>query len=239
MILDPRVRAIIFFCLIFLSMKGSWIATLSAVFIILILLLFENSGFKRFWKVAKYSLMLIPLTFIFHFVSLSGIFGVSEEIFIADNLQKATFFMSRVGVLVSAGAYFAMTVEPSNLAESLREMAAPLGKLGLPIDRIMLLFLLTFSFIPIISQQATRIREAQIARGLSMGKGIVNRIGKALPLMIPLIVLSISRAEQLSLVLESRGYNSPIKRTSLKKFRFSSLDYTMAIAVITITAFID
>ncbi|MCH7495269.1 MAG: energy-coupling factor transporter transmembrane protein EcfT [Candidatus Marinimicrobia bacterium] len=225
--------------MIFLAMKGSWIATLSAVFIILILLLFENSGFKRFWKVAKYSLILIPLTFIFHFVSLSGIFRVTEEIFIADNVQKAAFFMSRVGVLVSAGAYFAMTVEPSNLAESLRETAAPLGKLGLPIDRIMLLFLLTFSFIPIISQQATRIREAQIARGLSMGKGIVNRIGKALPLMIPLIVLSISRAEQLSLVLESRGYNSPIKRTSLKKFRFSSLDYTMAIAVITITAFID
>ncbi len=237
--LDPRVRAIIFLCLIFIAMKGSWLATLSAVFIILILLTFETSGFRRFWKAAKYSLILIPLTFIFHFISLSGIFGAPDEIFTSGNLEKAFFFMSRVGVLVSAGAYFAMTVEPSNLAESLRETAAPLGKLGLPIDRFMLLFLLTFSFVPIISQQATRIREAQIARGLSMGKGFVNRIRRSLPLMIPLIALSISRAEQLSLVLESRGYNSPLKRTSLKKFRFSSFDYAMAIAVITITALID
>ena len=91
MILDPRVRAIIFVCLIFMAMKGSWIATVSAVFIILILLTFEISGFKRFWKAARYSLILIPLTFIFHFISLSGIFGVSEQIFITGNLQKATF----------------------------------------------------------------------------------------------------------------------------------------------------
>ena len=239
MILDPRVRAIIFVCLIFIAMKGSWIATLSAVVIILILLMFETSGFKRFWKAAKYSMLLIPLTFIFHFISLSGIFGISEQFFITGNLQKALFFMSRVGVLIAAGAYFAMTVEPSNLAESLRETAAPLGRIGLPIDQFMLLFLLAFSFVPIISQQATRIKEAQIARGLSMGKGLVNRFRKSLPLMIPLFVLSISRAERLSLVLESRGYNSPLKRTSLKKFRFSFLDYTMAIAMMTITLFIN
>ena len=137
------------------------------------------------------------------------------------------------------GSLIAMTVEPSNLAESLGETAAPLGKLGLPIDRFMLLFLLTFLFVPVIFQQATKIKEAQITRGLSMGKVFLNRFRKALPLMIPFFAMSISRAEQLSLVLEARGYNLPLKKVSLIKFRLSSRDYEMANAVITITAFID
>ena len=157
---------------------------------------------------------------------------------ILDPRVRAIIFVCLIFTAMK-GSLIAMAVKPFNLAESLRETAAPPGKLGLPIDRFMLLFFLTFLFVPIIFQQATGIKEAQIARGMSMGKGIVNVFRKAIPLMIPLFAMSISRAEQLSLVLEARGYNSPLMRTSLKKFRLSFRDYTMAIAVITITAFID
>lgn len=210
-------------------------AFLTGVILLLTLLGMETHGYKRFWNSSKYFLILVPLTFGFHLLLATNVFGAAQSISFIDAVEKAVFFTSRVSLLVSAGAYFTMSVEPANLTESLREFMTPLGKIGLSIERILLVFLLTLSFAPIISEQATRIKEAQIARGLSMGGNMLTRISKMLPVVIPLFTLSISRAERLALILDSRGYNVPIKRTSLKKFKFTKSDYLVSILSLTIT----
>ena len=195
----------------------------------------ETHGYKRFWNSSKYFLMLVSLTFGFHLLMATDLFGAAQSISFIESVENAVFFTGRVGLLVSAGAYFTMSVDPASLTESLREFITPLGKIGLSIERILLVFLLTLSFAPIISEQATRIREAQIARGISMGSNLLSRISKMLPVMIPLFTLSISRAERLALILDSRGYNAPVKRTSLKKFKFGKSDYLVSILSSTIT----
>jgi len=94
---------------------------------------------------------------------------------------------------------------------------------------------MALSFVPIISDQAVRIKEAQIARGISMGKSLFSRVGRMLPVLIPLFTLSLARAERLALVLESRGYSSPGVKTRLKKFRFSTADYISAFVAASVT----
>ncbi len=235
MYLDPRVRTLLFFCLLLLAMKGEAMAILTGIAFLVTLLGLETNGYKRFWNSSKYFLALVPLTFVFHLLLSTGIFGDSQSLALSDSLEKAAFFASRVGQLVSAGAYFAMSVEPANLTESLREFTAPMGKIGLPIERILFVFLLTLSFAPIISDQATLIKEAQMARGISMGNNMLSRIFKMLPFAIPLFTLSIGRAERLALILDSRGYNLPVKRTSLKKFKFGLKDYVASFVSLTIT----
>ncbi|MCH7819389.1 MAG: energy-coupling factor transporter transmembrane protein EcfT [Candidatus Marinimicrobia bacterium] len=235
MALDPRVRTLLFFCLLLLAMKSGFTAFLTGVIMLTTLLGIETHGYKRFWNSSKYFLMLVPLTFGFHLLMATDLFGAAQSISFIESVENAVFFTGRVGLLVSAGAYFTMSVDPASLTESLREFITPLGKIGLSIERILLVFLLTLSFAPIISEQATRIREAQIARGISMGSNLLSRISKMLPVMIPLFTLSISRAERLALILDSRGYNAPVKRTSLKKFKFGKSDYLVSILSSTIT----
>ena len=213
-------------------MKGGLQATFTGFTFIAVLLFLTQSGFSRFWKKSRYFVLLIGLTFGFHIVFNAELLGGTGIMLSGVPLQKAFFFSGRVALLISAGTYFTMTVEPEKLAEALREMIAPLGKFGMPVDKLSLLFLLTLSFVPIISEQATRIREAQMARGISMGKNMLSRVGKTLPVVIPLFTLSLSRAERLALVLESRGYNSPIKRTSMKKLKFSGNDYALTVVAV-------
>lgn len=222
---DPRVKSIFFVCLLILAMVGGMRSTLTSLLFLLIIIGVEPSGFKRFWQRSKYFLLLVPLTFVFHFIFNASFLGGTGLSYSDEIVNKALFFTYRVGILVSAGAYFSMTVEPASLAESLRELAAPLGKIGVPLERISLLFLLALSFVPIISDQAVRIKEAQIARGISMGNSLFSRVRRMLPVLIPLFTLSLARAERLALVLESRGYSSPGAKTRLKKFRFSTADY--------------
>ena len=233
---DPRVKAILFICLLVLAMIGGRQSTITSLLFLLIILAFEPSGFKRFWQRSKYFLLLVPLTFTFHVIFNASFLGGTGLTFSDEILDKALFFTYRVGILVSAGAYFTMTVEPASLAESLRELASPLGKIGVPLERISLLFLLALSFVPIISDQAVRIKEAQIARGISMGKSLFSRVGRTLPVVIPLFTLSLARAERLALVLESRGYNSPGAKTRLKKFKFSTADYITTFIAVAVTA---
>ena len=235
MAFDPRVKTLLFFCLLLLAMKGGIVAFLTGVILLLTLLGMETHGYKRFWNSSKYFLILVPLTFGFHLLLATNVFGAAQSISLIDAVEKAVFFTGRVSLLVSAGAYFTMSVEPASLTESLREFMTPLGKIGLSMERILLVFLLTLSFAPIISEQATRIKEAQIARGLPMGGNMLTRISKMLPVVIPLFTLSISRAERLALILDSRGYNVPVKRTSLKKFKFTKIDYLVSILSLTIT----
>lgn len=233
---DPRAKSIFFVCLLILAMIGGIQSTITSALFLLIIIAVEPSGFKRFWQRSKYFLILIPLTFIFHIIFNASFLGGTGMSFSNEILNKALFFTYRVGILVSAGAYFTMTVEPASLAESLRESASPFGKIGVPLDRLSLLFLLALSFVPIISDQAVRIKEAQIARGISMGNGLFSRIKRMLPVLIPLFTLSIARAERLALVLESRGYNSPGPKTRLKKFRFSPADYVTSVIAVSVTA---
>ena len=67
-----------------------------------------------------------------------GLALYKKEKNLIDSVEKAVFFTSRVGLLVSAGAYFTMSVDPAGLTESLREFITPIGKIGLSIERILL-----------------------------------------------------------------------------------------------------
>lgn len=233
---DPRVKSIFFICLLILAMTGGMRSTITSLLFLFIIIAVEPSGFKRFWQKSKYFLLLVPLTFAFHIIFNASFLGGTGFSLSDETVNKALYFTYRVGILVSAGAYFTMTVEPASLAESLRESAAPLGKIGVPLERISLLFLLALSFVPIISDQAIRIKEAQIARGISMGNGLLGRVGRMLPVLIPLFTLSLARAERLALVLESRGYGSPGAKTRLMKFGFSTADYLSVFIATSVTA---
>jgi energy-coupling factor transport system permease protein len=81
-------------------------------------------------------------------------------------------------------------------------------------------------FIPFLAQAAERIAKAQASRGANWGTrsgGLLNRIRQAVPLIVPLFLTGLRRAENLALAMESRGYGSPGRHTSMlsMQFRFS------------------
>jgi energy-coupling factor transport system permease protein len=92
-------------------------------------------------------------------------------------------------------------------------------------------------FIPVLSGEARSIRAAQLSRGLVPGKGAVSRIRSSIPLLLPLFLGAIRRAEHLALAIESRGYRKGVLRTSLTSHRLGRADAVFAaLAIIVFSA---
>jgi energy-coupling factor transport system permease protein len=82
---------------------------------------------------------------------------------------------------------------------------------------------------------AEKIAKAQAARGgdwEQRGFNPVRQAKRVLPLIVPLMVSSLRRAETMALAMESRGFNAGVKRSSFYELKFSGLD-----AVFLVTAF--
>ncbi|SYV91053.1 Energy-coupling factor transporter transmembrane protein EcfT, partial [Mesomycoplasma hyorhinis] len=76
-------------------------------------------------------------------------------------------------------------------------------------------------FIPTLLLEASRIMKAQSSRGVDFKNGKKKDKAKSMiTLIIPLFVLSFSRAEDLSNAMEVRGYDPYAKRTKYRKIRF-------------------
>jgi energy-coupling factor transport system permease protein len=91
---------------------------------------------------------------------------------------------------------------------------------------------ITLRFVPLLTQTAERIAKAQASRGAEWGsktKGLINRIKQILPLVVPLFVISLRRAENLALAMDARAYGYLDYRTSMVEMKFTIKD---AIAVI-------
>lgn len=70
-------------------------------------------------------------------------------------------------------------------------------------ESIVLMLVITFSFIPVISLDYEQIRLVQKSRGLHGGWNIILSL---FPVLIPLLHQTLRRAEELAVVLVSRGY---------------------------------
>ena len=92
----------------------------------------------------------------------------------------------------------------------------PLKYLKIPIESISIIIALSLKFIPLIKDEAVRIRKAQKARGLdyklmSLGEKISNIAN----LFIPIVILAIQSSVKTAVAMEVRGYSAPYKKTRL------------------------
>jgi energy-coupling factor transport system permease protein len=97
---------------------------------------------------------------------------------------------------------------------------------------------LSVRFIPTLGMETQTIMDAQMSRGLELQKGnILKRVKNFIPIIIPMIVLSIRRALLIAESLEARGFGIDRKRTYLYKLKMSWIDYLVVIFLTLIIIF--
>lgn len=114
-----------------------------------------------------------------------------------------------------------------------------LGLIALGMPYIIAFIITTsLSLLPIVQNEAAAIMDAQKARAftkLETGSWR-EKIMAHIPLVIPLIVGSFRKAQQLAIAMESRAFNASSKRTYLHEIRMSSKDWvTLGITVVTVS----
>jgi energy-coupling factor transport system permease protein len=80
-------------------------------------------------------------------------------------------------------------------------------------------------YLPTLYGIYATVREAQQARGWVIGEGgFVQRIKSYLPILVAVIVTALRLADNLSLALAARGFQSGAKRTYLRELELSPAD---------------
>ncbi|HZK42943.1 MAG TPA: energy-coupling factor transporter transmembrane component T [Syntrophomonadaceae bacterium] len=131
------------------------------------------------------------------------------------------------------------TTTPSSLMGGLEKLLKPFSSIGLPVEELIMIMTISLRFIPLFIEEATRLQQAQISRGINFKSlTIIQRIKSISTLLIPLFRMSFTRALDISTAMETRCYNGGEGRTYLYVFKWGKADYFSLLGLLIITILI-
>lgn len=120
------------------------------------------------------------------------------------------------------------------LTHGTERLGAPFRRFGWPAHEVALILTIALRFVPTIAETAERIMKAQASRGADFGSRgrlrFVQTTRNMLPLLVPLFLDSLRRAEDLILAMEARGYVSGAGRTKFVMLHSRPADWLAVLA---------
>jgi energy-coupling factor transport system permease protein len=163
---------------------------------------------------------LQPLLFILFFTL------VYQLVLSQEGIASGVFVVWRILLLVSLASVLTLTTKPLDMAKGLEQLFKPLSAWRIPVEAFALMIMIAIRFIPTITRELDRIILAQKARGYDIraAKGH-QRLWQYMLLVVPLLITTIGRAEQLAMTIDARAYGNGKGRTSFRVLKFSRMDY--------------
>lgn len=135
-------------------------------------------------------------------VAIAGSVGISTV-----GAARAATAVARIIMLVCLALSVAASTTPTKLAHACTSLMRPLGHFGVPIEDVGLVLSMALRFIPVVSEEAGRIRLAQRARGVNFDEGSVFRRVRAwAAVLTPLVVGLFRRADRVAESMDARCY---------------------------------
>ncbi len=160
-----------------------------------------------------------------------------ENGFITDvGLLSAGFIIARITLVVLGASILTLTTSPLELADGIEVLLTPLKVVKFPVHEFALIMSIALRFIPTLLDETDRIIKAQKARGADFESGNIFKKAKALiPVLIPLLISSFRRADELADAMDARCYAGSKNRTRYKKITFGKRDF---VGILVIAGFI-
>ena len=134
-----------------------------------------------------------------------------------EGIYSAVFMLVRIMVLIfGTGVFLTYTTTPIALTDAIESLLTPLRWLHLPVHEFAMMMSIALRFIPTLMEETYKIMNAQKARGVDFSSGgLVKRAKALIPILIPLIVSSFRRADELAMAMECRCYRGGKGRTKM------------------------
>lgn len=132
----------------------------------------------------------------------------------------------RFTVLIFAFQMLVISTQP-------RDLVNALYTLKIPADYA-LMFLIAVRFIPTLQREGVRINEAQLSRGYYPGGGVLGKVKQLGPVMLPLMLNSLAKADTLGLTIDMRGYRLAGKNP--RKMHFGASDAVLFVLTVLVFA---
>ncbi len=209
--LDPRVKMCIALVFTILSLLFDTIYPMLVLFGLTFLLIASARRVTRWFDTVK------SMSFFFVLILVLNTIFMSFSAALAMSL--------RLLVLLSSFSIFFLTVHPDDLAAALVALKLPYT-FSFSIS-------LSFRYVPTLALEVQTIMDAQKSRGLELERGnLFNRIKNFLPIIVPLVLLSIRRALLVAESLESRGFGTSAKRNFYREIKMGYRDWVVLILLV-------
>jgi len=118
-----------------------------------------------------------------------------------------------------------LTTSPLAISHAMASFLAPLEKLGVPIEELVIISMISVSHIPLLLEDVKRIVDAQVTRGGDFhSHHLIRRARTLFSVLVALIAVSLRRAEDLAVAMEIRCYRVGGERTRYREERMASID---------------
>ncbi len=140
-------------------------------------------------------------------------------------VYSALYIIIRITLVVLGASILTLTTTPTDLADGIEFLLYPLKFIKFPVHEFALIMSIALRFIPTLLNETDRIIKAQKSRGANFETGnIFKRLKALVPILIPLLISSFRRADELADAMDSRCYSGSQNRTKYKKITFKLND---------------
>src|SRR5699024_1679104 len=228
--LDPRTKLIAsMWFIILIFMASSWWTYLVLVGLVLVAAKISEIPFSYYINGLKPLALLILITVSFQLIFAQGDNVLLEFGWLTITLEgvvNAILIILRFVMIVMMSTILTLTTTPLEIADGIEALLNPLKRFKVPVQEIALILSIALRFVPTLMQETEKIMNAQKARGVSFDEGnLLERMKKIVPLLIPLFISSIDRADQLAVAMTARGYRGGDHRTKLRQLEWTNKDF--------------
>ena len=227
--LDPRVKIILTLVYIIMLFVVQGIAGfVLSIGLLLAVYLIARIPLRMIFKGLKPVLPLILFTSVLNIFFISGhvlwqwwIFTISWE-----GIRMALFMSIRILALIAGSSLLTYTTSPIALTDAIERLLGPLKHLHFPVHELAMMMTIALRFIPTLLEETNKIMSAQKARGADMESGgLIQRAKALIPILVPLFISAIRRAEELALAMECRCYHGGEGRTRMRQLHLGGRDW--------------
>ena len=189
---------------------------------------------------------LKPVVFIIVFTGLLNLFFTPGDHTLVEwgvlritetGARNALFMILRIMLLIMGTFLMTYTTSPISLTDGLERLLNWMKKLHVPVHELAMIMSIALRFIPTLIEETDKIMSAQKARGADFESGGIIQKAKALiPILVPLFVSAIRRAEERATAMECRCYHGGEGRTKLHVLQYAGRDYAALALGVVITA---
>ncbi len=228
---DPRVKIIVnFIYIIFLFIINSFIGYGLVFLWIFATAMAAKLPLKMLFKGLKPLKWILLITFVVNVIFTPGenLFSIGFINVSREGVILATRMSVRLVLLVLGTSILTLTTSPVSLTDGIEGVLSPFKKIGLPAHELAMMMTIALRFIPTLIDETDKIMKAQMARGADFESGnVINRAKNMVPLLVPLILNSIKRADDLAVAMEARCYRGAEGRTKLRPLKYTTIDFAM------------
>jgi energy-coupling factor transport system permease protein len=150
-----------------------------------------------------------------------------------DSLYQGGYIILRLVMMLLLTMILTSTSKPLDLTYAFEWFMTPLKLIKFPAHAIAMTISIALRFIPTLLDETSRIMKAQASRGVDFNKGgLIKKFKAVISLIIPLLISSFKRSEELSNAMEARGYDPDKKRSRYRTLSFTYRDLIALLVVL-------